>query len=111
MSALARTIVQVLTDNQRIEQLGEIAVEVEAIADARLGRQRAKVTSAIPLSDAQIQRIQVALQRRLGQPVVIDVEVDPKILGGLICEVGHLTIDSSVTRQLDALSERLRSNG
>ena len=108
-SELSTTVLLVLTDNERLDELLDVVAEVEDLADRHLGRKRARVISAIPLSDAQSARLERALQKKLGGPVVVDVEIDRSILGGLIVQVGSVTIDSSVKRQLDRLSERLRA--
>lgn len=63
---------------------------------------QAVVTSALPLTDNEKQRIQRSLN-------VADVtfRVDPEILGGLIVRVGDQVVDNSVANQLDDLRDSL----
>ena len=107
LSKLATRLVRLLADNDRIDELQSIANEIEALADAQGKRLRAHVRSAIALDDQQVSRIAKALEKRMGQPVTVDVDVDPELLGGLVCKVGDLTLDSSLHRQLEILTERL----
>jgi F-type H+-transporting ATPase subunit delta len=103
----AAALVRVLVDGDRIDDLEDVVEGVEALADAQAGRVRAVVKSAIPLSEAQMQRLGKALEKRVGRPVAVTVQLEPELLGGLVCQVGDLTFDSSLRRQLKQLRERL----
>lgn len=107
IDGVAVGLVRVLAQRDRMDVLDSLASEIEAMADQRIGRLRAQIRSAIALSDAHEQRIAKALEKRFGRPVVLSVEVDPELLGGLVCQVGDFTLDSSVRRQLEILRERL----
>ncbi len=100
-------LVTLLADRERLSVLDEVVSETEALADERMGRVRAYVTTAIPLGDVQAQRLARALEKRFGQPVALSVKIDPSILGGLVCQVRDVTMDSSVRNQLESLRERL----
>lgn len=107
LSKPARRVLLLLAEKDRIDILEDVAAEAEAIADAQMGRLRARVTSAVPLTEAQISRLTRALEKRFGMPVAVQVAVEPAILGGLVCQVGDVTMDSSIRHQLEALRERL----
>ena len=100
-------LVMLLADNDRIDQLREVVAEIERLADEGAGRERAQVISAIDVTPEQTARIAAALEKRLGRPVLVDIEVDPEIRAGLICQIGDLTIDTSIRRQLDLIKETL----
>lgn len=101
----AAKLLHLLVGRARIEILPHVVTEVETIADELAGRLRAYVTSVIPLTDAQEKRLSEALSRRVGVKVVLSAEVAPEILGGLVCRVGDLTLDGSLSRQLANLRE------
>ena len=65
----------------------------------------AEVRSAIPLDDAQRQRLAEALSRRTGRQVAVKVIVDPTILGGVVTQIGDTVIDGSVRTRLNQLKE------
>jgi F-type H+-transporting ATPase subunit delta len=104
---IAAKLVQMLAARERIHELGAIADEIQSEADSRAGRLRAHVTSAMPLDDAKVQRLKAALHKRFNRDVVVDIKVDPELLGGLTCRVGDLTLDSSLSRQLELLREQV----
>ncbi len=107
---LAVTLIVLLTDSKRINELNAVTDAILAIADERLDRVRAHVIAAVELSDDQKMRLAAALEKRVGHPVILDITIDPAILGGLVCKVGSYTIDSSVKRQLEIMSERLHND-
>jgi F-type H+-transporting ATPase subunit delta len=70
------------------------------LAAARRDRQIAYVTSAIPLSDEDEERLGATLSRRYGRPVTVKVTIDPEILGGLSVQIGSDLYDGTVLRRL-----------
>lgn len=100
-------LIELLALRDRMNVLDEVVVEVESLADEKALRLRAYVTSAVALTEAQVVRVGKALEARLKKPVLVVVNVEPALLGGLICRVGDLTFDTSVRRQLKVLAETL----
>jgi F-type H+-transporting ATPase subunit delta len=77
------------------------------LAAARRGRTVAVVTSAVPLSDTQRDRLGAALARLLGREVHLNLDVDPEVIGGISVRVGDEIIDGSITSRLDEAARRL----
>ena len=100
-------LVRLLAERRRVRELDEVVLQIEGFADERLGRVRAYVDSPMALTDSQIHRIASALERRLGGKVVVSVQIDPELLGGIVCRVGDLTLDTSVRHELSLLKETL----
>ncbi len=104
---IAARLIQLLAANGRIAGIDQVAEATQAQADKHAKRLRAWVTTAVSLTEEQKNRVTKALRQRLGQDVVLTTQVDPAIVGGLVCRVGNLTLDSSLKRQLEILTERL----
>jgi F-type H+-transporting ATPase subunit delta len=66
-------------------------------AAARQERSTARVISAVPLTDAQQQRLEAALSDLYGRPISVRVALDSSVQGGLIVRVGDEVIDGSVS--------------
>ena len=64
--------------------------------DRAQGAHEAHVTVASALDSDQQRRIALALGRKLGGTVRLDVSVDEKILGGFVARVGSRVIDASI---------------
>lgn len=72
-----------------------------------LGAEEVIVTAAVPLSEAQVQRLRKVYTTRLGHPVSINVIVDPSVIGGMRIRAGSQVIDNTVVAQLRALHAQL----
>ena len=86
----------------------ENAVErLSEVASRRRGQSIARVTTAVPLTAAQEERLSDVLRRIYGRTVGLQVTVDPRVLGGLIVQVGDEVIDGSIAHRLEAAERRL----
>ncbi|MDT4918773.1 MAG: F-type H+-transporting ATPase subunit delta [Pseudonocardiales bacterium] len=70
------------------------------MASARRDRSVARVTSAVPLTDAQQDRLASALSAMYGRTMSVRTALDPRVQGGLIVRVGDEVIDGSIARKL-----------
>jgi F-type H+-transporting ATPase subunit delta len=77
------------------------------LAAARRDRAVAVVTSAVPLTDAQKQRLGAALAKLYGRQMHLNLDVDPTVLGGISVRVGEEVIDGTITERLAEASRRL----
>ena len=84
-------------------------VLVEEAARAR-GWRVARVQAASEVDETQGQALSEALAHLTGNPVELQVTVDPALLGGVVVQVGDLLVDSSTRHRLDELKERLLSS-
>lgn len=104
ISGLTRNFVGTVAANGRARDLPAMAAAFLAELASRRGETTATVTSAVPLSPAQLQQLSDALRSVLGSnKVSIDARVEPDILGGLVVKVGSRLFDSSVRSKLQRL--------
>jgi F-type H+-transporting ATPase subunit delta len=97
-----------LGDRNRLAYLAAIVDTFGALADEKLGRVRARVTSAVPLDGVSAQGIADKLARATSAKVILDRAVDPALIGGVVAQVGSLTFDGSIRTQLEALRAALK---
>ena len=69
-------------------------------AAARKMRVIAHVKSAVELSQAQKDKFASSLSGKIGQPVRLNVELDPKVLGGLSIRFADELIDATIVNRL-----------
>lgn len=81
--------------------------EYAKLAAARRNRVVALVTTAVPLSDAQRQRLAASLAKLTGRQVHLNAEVDPEVLGGVRVQVGDEVIEGTVAGRLEAARQGL----
>jgi F-type H+-transporting ATPase subunit delta len=72
---------------------------VELAAQKR-DRSVAYVTTAVPLTDADEERLAARLADMYGRAVSLKIDVDPRIIGGMRVKVGSDLYDGTVVRRL-----------
>ena len=108
LSPLTQQFLGVLAHNRRLAALPLIVSAFAGIAAAARGELNATVTSAHPLSAAQVTAIAAKLKAREGKDVKLTATVDPEILGGLIVRIGSTQIDSSIRTRLNTLANAMK---
>lgn len=93
----------------RISGVEQIWLHYRDLTDEAAKRIRANVKTATRLEPGADKRIQAALERATGKTVLLTVEEDPELIGGLLAHVGSYTLDRSVRTSLDKLRATLRS--
>ncbi|MFA7665775.1 MAG: F0F1 ATP synthase subunit delta [Burkholderiaceae bacterium] len=100
--------VRVLADNERLAVLPEIATAFEALRNAHEGVVDAVVSSAYPLSEAQLATIVETLEQKYSARVKVAVKVDADLIGGVSIRVGDEVIDASVRGKLAQLASAMK---
>ena len=104
VKGLTRNFVGTVAANGRARELPAMAQAFLAELARRRGETSAVVTSAVPLTEQQMQQLSEALRGVLGgAKVSIDAHVDPNVLGGLVVKVGSRLFDSSIRSKLQRL--------
>ncbi len=91
----------------RISGIEQIFLHFRDLTDEAVGRIRATVKTATRLEPGADKRIQAALERSTGKTVLLTVEEDPALIGGLVAHIGSFTLDRSVRTSLDKLRASL----
>jgi F-type H+-transporting ATPase subunit delta len=99
--------VLLLLERRRLPAVANIARAYREMADLHTGRVRAHVTSALPLSPPELERVRQSLARRTGKQVLVEASVDAALIGSLVARVGDLVLDGSLRTQLGTLRDKL----
>lgn len=102
---VAAHLLQLLLEHERMPLLNDVEAALRAFTDEDAGNARASVRAAVELAPQQVARIEEVLTKRMGRPVVAEVQVDPSLVAGMVCRVGRLTFDSSLKKQLGQFAE------
>ena len=86
---------------------GVKAGNVVILEGAALSGAAAEVTSALPLTTAEMDAIKRDILTKAGSQASVNFKVDPAILGGLVIRVGGKILDASVAGQLESLRQSL----
>lgn len=104
---LVQDFVGLVAERGRIDHLGEIAEAYRALVDEDLGQARARVRSAVTLTEEEKRQLAARLERALGKRILVEEHVDSTLLGGFVAQVGSLILDGSLDGQLARMRERL----
>ncbi|ESQ86779.1 F0F1 ATP synthase subunit delta [Asticcacaulis sp. AC460] len=108
LNTLTTNLLGVLAANGRLNQLFPVINAFNKLYAAHTGVVTADVTSAVALTDAQLDSLKTTLAQTLGQSAEINTRVDPALLGGLKVRVGSRLFDASLKTKLDSLKFALK---
>jgi F-type H+-transporting ATPase subunit delta len=102
------SFLRLLVDRKRISLLPAIARAYGDMVDQLVGRVRATVTAALPLSEAELAAVRDVLARAVQRKIVLEGRTDPALVGGLVAQVGGTVFDGSLRTQLLRLRDELK---
>lgn len=100
-----------LVERGLVELAPLIAADFEQRYNDYNNQVRATVTTARPLDEDLRERVRQDLHEITGKTILLDEQVDPEILGGVVARVGDTLIDGSVRRRLTLLRQQLVRGG
>lgn len=109
-SVLTQQFIGTVTANRRAGDLPMIIAAFQDRVARRRGSQTAKVTSASKLTAAQLTQLKNKLKAETGQPVDVEADVDPELLGGFVVKLGSRLYDASLKTKLEDLRLALKSH-
>jgi F-type H+-transporting ATPase subunit delta len=106
MKISTTNFLKVLVDSGREEILEEVLGRYEQLVKEHLGRIEVGVTTAVELSQEQLDRLKERLEGTLeGREVILETDVDPSLVGGAIFRFGGRMMDGSIRGRLESLRE------
>ncbi|MER7956063.1 MULTISPECIES: F0F1 ATP synthase subunit delta [unclassified Streptomyces] len=106
-NAVTERLVVRLVTQPRGRSLEAGLESLSKLAAARRDRMVAVVTSAVPLTDQQKQRLGAVLAKLYGRQMHLNLDVDPAVLGGITVQVGDEVINGTIAERLDEATRRL----
>jgi F-type H+-transporting ATPase subunit delta len=107
VSGLLSNFLLVLNEHERLGLLRPILNAYIELNNKRARRVVVQVRSAVPLLDHQRERLVSELRKAFRQEPMLEAQVDPDLLGGLIVRVGDWLYDASVKSRLETLQNQL----
>ena len=97
-----------LAERNRLDRTADVLRAFGELADTHLGRLRARLTSAVPLAPDAVDALAGKLSDMTKATVILERQVEPALLGGVVAQVGSLVYDGSVRTQLEDLRRSLK---
>jgi F-type H+-transporting ATPase subunit delta len=108
LSGTVANFLQLVLDRNRLAFIPQIAESFSGFADELSGVIRPTLSSGLPLDGSQVGEIKAALEKSTGKKVVLNVEVDANLIGGVVTKIGGTVYDGSVRTQLDRIEDILQ---
>lgn len=103
----ALNYLRLLADNGRLALLPQIAQQYAALRAEVENTVDVTVTSALPLTAEQSEKLTQALTRRLRRTVRLSATVDPSLIGGAVVRAGDFVVDGSLRGRVERLSNTM----
>ena len=100
-------VLSFVTSHLRGRRLDQAVEQMSDLAADRRGKLVAVVRSAQPLDADQSARLTAVLERIYKQPVALQTETDPDLIGGVSVQIGDEVIDGSIASRLDNARRRV----
>jgi len=100
-------LVLLLVMRNRFALVPAVSAEYDALVRRSRGIAGVKVTSAVPLSEAELAALSTRLAEIAGGRVEVETNTDPSLIGGLRVTIGDRQIDASVVTRLAKLRRQL----
>jgi F-type H+-transporting ATPase subunit delta len=108
LSATVKNFLLLVLEKNRLNYLPQIVVSYGMLADELSGVVRPTLTSAMPLDAGQVEEIKETLAKYTGKRVILKVEVDPALIGGVVTRIGDMAFDGSLKTQLTRIGDILQ---
>jgi F-type H+-transporting ATPase subunit delta len=99
---------RVLVRHDRLELVSLIVREARLRQETRSGKQRVQIRTALPLSDQARDHLRKRLAESLPFDPILETQVDPSLIGGIVIRVADTVYDSSLVTRVAQLRERIQ---
>ena len=111
IEGLTKNFLLLVAKNRRLFATPDMIRAFRAMLARERGETSATVTAAAKLTESQLTALKQALTAALGKTVMLDEQVDPSLLGGLVVKVGSRMVDSSLRTKLNSLKLAMKEVG
>ncbi len=102
-------LIDTLIENGRLNTIGAIASRYEELRAEAESMVEADVESALPLDEAQLEKLSTSLEKHFGKKVKLNPSVNEDLMGGILIRAGDTVIDGSVRTKLEKLASTIRA--
>jgi F-type H+-transporting ATPase subunit delta len=107
LGTLEANFVRTLLEKGRLPEMPHMVALYEVLAEEAQNRLRVRVTSAFPLSPALQEEVRQRFAHYTSKDIVLDQEIDPTLIGGMVAQMGSFVLDGSIRHELARLKTAL----
>ncbi len=98
----------ILLGKDRFRYLDDILDSYHTLLDEKAGKVRVQLLTAMDIDGDMVNKIAQALSRIIDKEVVVEVEKDQALIGGVIAEAEGIVYDGSIKTQLEKIKQSLK---
>ena len=111
IKGFAANFLKLVAQRRRLFAVQDMVSAYAAIVDNSRGIVRATAIVAETPSQAVLDSIKSALKDLAGDKAVVDVAVDPAIIGGIVVKLGSKMVDASLRTKLNGIRIAMKEVG
>ncbi|CAH1389730.1 unnamed protein product [Nezara viridula] len=102
LSAPSTNLLGLLAENGRLNRLDQVLNAFSTIMAGHRGDLRCEVTTAKPLDEETKKQLETVLKAfaKKGENIILELKVEPAIIGGMIVSIGDNYVDMSVSSKI-----------
>lgn len=102
-----KNFARLLVEKKRIGLVRSINESYQLLCDEAAGRVKTEVTVPFEPAKGEEDEIRKGLEKATGKKVVMDITVDPELIGGVVARVGSVIYDGSIRTQLNNIKNNM----
>lgn len=102
-----KNFARLLVEKKRIGLVASVNESYQFLCDEAAGRVQAQVTIPFEPAKADEEEIRKGLEKATGKKVIMDIKVDPELIGGVVARVGSIIYDGSIRTQLNNIKNNI----
>lgn len=107
IKVLMERFLAILKKNSDLKKLPKIISEMKKISEAESGVKKARIITAIELSDSAKKEVALKLKNVFKRKIELSMKTEPEILGGIIIEAGNEILDASTRAMISKFKQVL----
>jgi F-type H+-transporting ATPase subunit delta len=107
LSPAGLNLAHLLLSKGRLHLADEISNEYQRLIASYRGLETAEVTTAVPISDDEKNKLAQQLGTVTGKKIVLKTSVNPEIIGGMTARINDQLLDGSTRRRLQDLKKAI----
>lgn len=105
--ATVRKFIYLILNKNRIKLLDKIIFALENLSDKITNRARIRVKTALKLDEKETETLKKRFADITKKDVILDIHVEPELIGGIIAQIGSTVFDGSIKNQLRTMYRKL----
>ena len=105
--AIVRKFIYLILNKNRIKLLEKIIFALENLSDKITNRARIRVKTALKLDEKETETLKKRFADITKKDVILDIHVEPELIGGIVAQIGSTVYDGSIKNQLRTMYRKI----